>query len=57
MSSLKGPPTSAASSDLPRADHGRVRAIFAALAPQLVRWYRSPLSWRLITATIHKNDK
>ena len=47
MSSVKGPPTPAASSDLPHTDHGRVRAIFAALAPQLARWYRSSLSWRI----------
>ncbi|OAI31686.1 PAS domain-containing sensor histidine kinase [Methylosinus sp. R-45379] len=47
MSSLKGPPSPAASSDLPRAEHGRIRTIFATLAPQLVRWYRSPLPWRI----------
>jgi PAS domain S-box-containing protein len=47
MSSLKAPPSPAASSDLPHAEHGRIRTIFATLAPQLVRWYRSPLSWRI----------
>ncbi|WP_159729691.1 ATP-binding protein [Methylosinus sp. Ce-a6] len=47
MPSVKAPPPPAASSDLTRADHGRIRALVAVLAPQLARWYRSSLSWRL----------
>lgn len=47
MSSVEGPSTPSASADLGRAEHGRVRALVAALAPHLVRWYRSPLSWRI----------
>jgi len=47
MPSVKAPPPPAASSDLTRADHDRVRALVAVLAPHLVRWYRSSLSWRL----------
>ncbi|WP_018266307.1 sensor histidine kinase [Methylosinus sp. LW4] len=46
MPSLKMPPT-AASSDLPHAERGRLRALIVALAPRVARWYRSPLSWRI----------
>ena len=53
MSHVEGSESSvAAPPQLLRDGKGRMRALAAALAARLVKWYRSPLSWRLVFGVV-----